>query len=151
MMRLGSLVLILLSNSLFANELSSAHVKLNSKTDYCLGLQSEGMNAVDNEWLSSLSDFDLKVTLLELNRLAMTRCVQVEFKDYTYQLFQASIQLGDIKPMKVWFDLNYRSQPEEFKSSKKKLADEIKNLSKLDAFYLPFDTKKYYEAIRKVK
>ncbi|WP_049845912.1 hypothetical protein [Vibrio sp. VPAP30] len=148
MMRLGSFLLLLISNSLIASELDVAYEKLNDRTDSCLSLQKRSIQHVNDAWLSSLSDFELKVILLELNRSALTRCVETEFKDYTYHLFQKSISSGDAKPLNVWFELNSRNQPEDYKSVANRFADEILTLSKSGTFNLPFDTKAYFDTIR---
>lgn len=144
------LLLIIPFLSLANDVLDESYDKLNQKYSACIEHKKRKADVSNTPWFKTLTDEQLKVALLELNRIATDRCVQSEVKDYTYILFMQSLKDGKIDKIKTWFDFNNRKHPAEYLKIRNGLSQQkIEELSHTGDFKLPFDTMGTYKSIAK--
>ncbi|WP_337166193.1 hypothetical protein [Vibrio fluvialis] len=141
-------LLLLVSCISFANDdLKDSYDNLNQRHSVCLKYKHRIIDINNNSWLKTLDDEHLKVALLELNNIAIDRCVESETKEYTYELFMQSLKDGKIDRLKAWFDFNNRNYPEEYTSVRDSLSErKMEELSNTEDFKLPFNVLETYEA-----
>ncbi|CAH8242610.1 conserved exported hypothetical protein [Vibrio aestuarianus] len=144
---LASILLLVFPLCIHANEhLKNSFDNLNYRYEVCSS--SNKRVAPKIAWFDELGNEEKKVSLLILNDMAVSRCVEREFKEYTYQLFLESINTNNPDRLMTWFKFNQRNYSDDYlkiyeKIPKKKLDD----ISKTDDYSTPFDVLKTYESI----
>ena len=110
-----SLLFLLISTSAIAG-IGESFNSLEKKTQECMSLPSKHISHINDRWLTSLDSQSQKIALLLIKDKLMSRCIEIEERDFVYQLYIKHSQENDTEPMKNWLHLKENHLISQFNS-----------------------------------
>lgn len=148
MMRLvASITLALLPALQACASVESSYSKLNTRIAYCSSSQ-QPIGLIDDTWLVSLSDDEVKVALLTLKDRAMQKCLETQEKEYLYQLYLDYTHTGNKEPIEAFLALKENHLVAEYGHIlTTEFLQQIDRLSNTKPFTQPFDVMEALKAL----